>query len=162
MESVKKPTGLIRFASENQIAKSEKLKFNSRIIAYSVVLLALITSLGFMLASRDDVDITILRTSGSVYQQLPDGRVGNIYNAKLANKTHKDIPLTLKLENIKGEIEVIGKEIIVEKEGYKNATFIIKVNQKEIINRRTPINISFYENNKKIRTVSTTFIGPME
>jgi cytochrome c oxidase accessory protein FixG len=162
MVSVKKPTGLIRFASESQVAKSEKPKFNARIIAYSVVLLALISALGFMLASRDDVDVTILRTSGSVYQTLPDGRVGNIYNAKLANKTHKDIPLTLKLENINGEIEVIGKDILVEKEGYKNATFIIKVEPKEIKNRRTPINISIYQDNQKIRTVSTTFIGPME
>ncbi|MGL6269889.1 MAG: cytochrome c oxidase accessory protein CcoG, partial [Chitinophagaceae bacterium] len=162
MESIQKPTGLIRFASENQVAKSEKLRFNVRIIAYSFVLLALISALGFMLASRDDVDITILRTSGSVYQTLPDGRIGNIYNAKLANKTHKDIPLTMTLENIKGEIEIIGKEILVEKEGYKNATFIIKVYPTEIKKRRTPINISIYQNNKKIRTLSTTFIGPME
>jgi cytochrome c oxidase accessory protein FixG len=162
MLSVKKPTGLIRFASESQVAKSEKPKFNARIIAYSVVLLGLITALGFMLASRDDVDVTLLRTSGSVYQTLPDGRIGNIYNAKMANKTHEDIPLTLKLENINGEIEVIGKDILVEKEGYKNATFIIKVDTKEIKNRRTPINISIYQANKKIRTISTTFIGPME
>jgi cytochrome c oxidase accessory protein FixG len=162
MVSVKKPTGLIRFASETQVAKSEKPRFNARIIAYSVVLLGLITALGFMLASRDDVDVTILRISGSVYQTLPDGRIGNIYNAKLANKTHEDIPLTLKLENINGEIEVVGKDILVEKEGYKNATFIIKVSQKEIKKRRMPINISIYEDNKKIRTVSTTFIGPME
>ncbi len=162
MESVKKPTGLIRFASESQVAKSEKPKINARIIAYSVVLLALVSALGFMLASRDDVDVTILRTSGSVYQTLPDGRIGNIYNAKLANKTHEDIPLTLKLENIKGEIEVIGKDILVQKEDYKNATFIIKVEPKEIKNRRTPINISIYQDNIKIRTVSTTFIGPME
>ena len=162
MVSVKKPTGLIRFASESQVAKSEKPKINARIIAYSVVLLALVSALGFMLASRDDVDVTILRTSGSVYQTLPDGKIGNIYNAKLANKTHEDIPLTLKLENIQGEIEVIGKNILVEKEGYKNATFIIKVDPKEIKNRRTPINISIYQNNQKIRTVSTTFIGPME
>jgi cytochrome c oxidase accessory protein FixG len=162
MVSVKKPTGLIRFASESQVAKSEKPKFNTRIIAYSVVLLTLISALGFMLASRDDVDVTILRTSGSVYQTLPDGSIGNIYNAKLANKTHKDIPLTLRLENIKGEIEVIGKDILVEKEGYKNATFIIKVATTEIKNRRTPIQISVYQDNKKIRTLATTFIGPME
>jgi polyferredoxin len=135
---------------------------NARIIAYSVVLLFLVTALGFMLASRDDVDVTLLRVSGSVYQTLPDGRIANIYNAKLANKTHEDIPLTLRLEEISGEIEVAGKEILVEKEGYKNATFIVKVDQKQIKNRRTPIKISVYQNNKKIRTVSTTFFGPVE
>lgn len=162
MVSVKKPTGLIRFASENNVAKGEKPTFNARIIAYSFVLLALISALGFMLASRDDVDVTLLRTSGIVYQTLPDGRIANIYNAKLANKTHEDIPLTLKLENIEGELEVVGKVIIVEKEGYKNATFIVKVAQKEIKQRKTPIRISVYQDNVKIRTVSTTFMGPVE
>ena len=162
MVSVKKPTGLIRFASENNVAKGEKPKFNARIIAYSFVLLALISALGFMLASRDDVDVTLLRTAGTVYQTLPDGRIANIYNAKLANKTHEDIPLTLKLEDIEGELEVVGKVIIVEKEGYKNATFIVKVAQKEIKQRKTPINISVYQDNVKIRTVSTTFMGPVE
>lgn len=162
MVSVKKPTGLIRLASENNVAKGEKPKFNARIIAYSFVLLALISALGFMLASRDDVDVTLLRTSGIVYQTLPDGRIANIYNAKLANKTHEDIPLTLKLENIEGELEVVGKLIIVEKEGYKNATFIVKVAQKEIKQRKTPIRISVYQENVKIRTLSTTFMGPVE
>jgi polyferredoxin len=162
MVSVKKPTGLIRFASENNVAKGEKPKFNARIIAYSFVLLALISALGFMLASRDDVDVTLLRTAGTVYQTLPDGRIANIYNAKLANKTHEDIPLTLKLENIEGELEVVGKVIIVEKEGYKNATFIVKVAQKEIKQRKTPIRISVYQENVKIRTLSTTFMGPVE
>jgi cytochrome c oxidase accessory protein FixG len=162
MVSVKKPTGLIRFASENNVAKGEKPTFNARIIAYSFVLLALISALGFMLASRDDVDVTLLRTSGIVYQTLPDGRIANIFNVKLANKTHEDIPLTLKLENIEGELEVVGKLIMVEKEGYKNATFIVKVDQKEIKQRKTPIRISVYQGNVKIRTVSTTFMGPVE
>ena len=144
------------------VAQGEKPKLNARIIAYSVVLLFLVSALGFMLASRDDVDVTLLRVSGSVYQTMPDGRIANIYNAKLANKTHEDIPLTLRLEEINGEIEVVGKDILVEKEGYKNATFIVKVDQKQIKNRRTPIKVSVYQDNKKIRTVSTTFFGPVE
>lgn len=162
MTSVQRPTGLIRFASENNIAASEKPRFTARIMAYTAVLLLLVTSLGFMLASRDDVDITILRTAGSVYQALPDGRIGNVYNAKMANKTHKDIPLTLQLEDIKGEIEVVGKDIIAPKEDYKITTFIIKVDPAEIKKRKTPIKLGVYQDGKKIRTVGTTFMGPVQ
>jgi cytochrome c oxidase accessory protein FixG len=162
MESVKRPTGLIRIASENNIAASEKPKLTTRIKAYSVVLLLLVTALGFMLVSRDDVDVTILRTSGSVYQTLPDGRIGNVYNAKLANKTHQDIPLQLKLEDLQGEIEVVGKEIIAPKEGYKIVTFILKVDTKEINQRKTPIHFGIYQDGKKIRTASSTFMGPAQ
>jgi cytochrome c oxidase accessory protein FixG len=162
MVSVNKPTGLIRFASEANIAASEKPRFTTRIKAYSLVLLLLITALGFMLVSRDDVDVTILRTAGSVYQTLPDGRIGNVYNAKLANKTHKDIPLTLQLENLKGEIEIVGKNIIAPKEDYKIVTFILKVDPAEIKQRKTPINFGIYQDGKKIRTASSTFMGPAQ
>ena len=160
MTSVKRPTGLIRFASENNIAKGIKTKVNARIIAYSAVLTILLSALAFMLASREDVDITVLRISGSVYQTLQDGRIGNIYNIKMANKTRKDIPVSLKLEGINGEIEIVGQAFTVGKEGYKNGTFIIKIDPKEIHHRKTPIKIGVYEGDKKIKTAATTFIGP--
>jgi cytochrome c oxidase accessory protein FixG len=161
MTAVKKPTGLIRFASEENVVKGEKPKLNARIMGYSFVLLALIGALSYLLISRDDVDVTILRTSGTVFQELPDGRIANIYNARLANKTREDIPIALRLEGIKGEIEVVGKNIMVEKEGYKTATFIIKVKPEEIKKRRTPIRIGVYEQNINIKNVDVTFIGPV-
>ena len=72
------------------------------------MLALLLSLLVFLLVSRTDLDARLMRTAGMTYTSLPDGRISNLYNLKLANKTHKDIPYTLKLENIKGEIEVIG------------------------------------------------------
>ena len=161
MTSVKKPTGLIRFASENHISSGEKPRLNTRILAYSGVLLALVGALGFMLASREHVDVTILRTSGSVFQTLPDGRIANVYTARMANKTRKDIPLQLGLEGVKGEIEVVGDSIVVGREAYKTATFIIKVDAEDVPQRRTPIRIGVYEEGKRIKTVEATFMGPI-
>jgi cytochrome c oxidase accessory protein FixG len=162
MSNLKRPKRLIRFASENNVARGERPGLNTRIIAYSIVLLGLMTALGFMLASRDDVDATILRASGMVYQTLPDGRIANLYNVRLANKTHERVPIELRLEGIRGELEVVGRGIVVEKEGYGNATFIIKVQPSEIRLRRTPIRIGVYEGDQKIKTVDMTFIGPVE
>jgi cytochrome c oxidase accessory protein FixG len=162
MVGVNRPTGLIRFASENNVAAGEKPRFTTRIKAYSAVLVLLVTALGFMLVSRDDVDVTILRTAGSVYQTLPDGRIGNIYNAKLANKTHKDIPLDLKLEDIKGEIEIVGGDIIAPKEDYRVVTFILKVDPGQVKQRKTPIRFGVYQGGKKIRTANSTFMGPVQ
>src|SRR6187455_817663 len=91
MIGINKPTRLITFASETDIKHSKKPKFNARIIAYSAVLALLISVLAFMLATRDDVDVTILRASGAVYQTLQDGRLANVYNIKMANKTRNEI-----------------------------------------------------------------------
>lgn len=160
MTSVNKPTGLIRFASETDIKHSKKPKFNARIIAYSSVLALLLSVLGFMLATRDDVDVTILRATGSVYQTLPDGRLANIYNIKMANKTRNEIPITLKLENVKGEIEIVGGEFKVGSEGYRTQPFIIKIEPTELHQRKTAIRIGVYEGEKKLKTAETTFMGP--
>jgi len=163
MTSVQKPTGLIRFASENNLRLNEKLKLNPRIVAYSIVLLLLVTALSFMLASRDDVDVTLLRTAGMVYQKLPDGRIANMYNLKLANKTHDKMTLSVSLENtdLKGEIQIVGDSIVVGPEDYKVATLIIKLDPGVIHERKTPITIDVFGAGKKTRKAKSTFMGPV-
>ena len=47
MTSVKKPVGLIRYASENSIVKGVRLKFTTRIKAYTSVLGFVIILVGF-------------------------------------------------------------------------------------------------------------------
>jgi cytochrome c oxidase accessory protein FixG len=162
MDSVHKPRGLIRFASDSNIKKGEKTRINARIIAYSAVLAVLLSALGFMLATRDDVDVTILRASGAVYQTLQDGRLGNVYNIKMANKVRKEMIVTLKLENIPGEIQIVGDTLRVESEGYKTQPFIIKLDPKNVTQRKTPIEIGVYEGDKKLKTAKTTFMGPAQ
>ena len=129
MDRVGKARGLIRYESEENIAHSKKTKFNWRIAAYSFVLVLLTSALVVMLVTRDDVDARVLRTSGQMFQTLPDGRISNLYNIKLVNKTRKEIPVVMKLENMKGQIEVVQKNMIVPKESYFQTSFFIKVDR---------------------------------
>lgn len=162
MTSINKPTGLIRYASDNDIKQGKRPKVNARIIAYSVVLTLLISVLAFLLITRDDVDVTILRASGAMYQTLPDGRLANIYNIKMANKTRNEIPIVLKLENVKGEIEIIGGEFKVGSEAYRTQPFIIKIDPTELHKRKTDIEIGVYEGEKKLKTAEVTFMAPAD
>jgi cytochrome c oxidase accessory protein FixG len=167
MEKVNKPKGLIRYASENSIASGVKLKLNRRIKAYSAVLLVLISLLVFLLSSRTDLDLTLMRTSGMTYTTLPDGRLANLYNLKLANKTHKDINFILKLENLPGEIETVGSgELKVKEEDYTHLQFFVKLNKASLKNWKTEVKIGVYESGlpgtepKKIKNIKAKFIGP--
>jgi cytochrome c oxidase accessory protein FixG len=161
MTSVHKPTGLIRYASENSISNGVRLRFSTRIKAYTAVLSLLLSLLVFLLVSRNDLDATLMRTAGMTYTSLPDGRVGNLYNLKLANKTHKDIPFTLQLENLQGEIEIVGSSnLLVKKEDYSHLQFFVKLSRNDIKGWKTPLRIGMYENGKKIKTVKASFIGP--
>jgi polyferredoxin len=161
MTSVHKPIGLIRYASENSIVKGVKLKFTARIKAYTSVLALLLSLLVFLLVSRTDLDARLMRTAGMTYTSLPDGRISNLYNLKLANKTHKDIAYTLRLENMNGEIQVVGNSIaVVKKEDYSHLQFFVKLNRTDIKGWKTELKIGMYENNKKIKTIEANFIGP--
>jgi len=95
------------------------------------------------------------------YTSLPDGRIANLYNLKLANKTHIDIPFTLKLEDVEGEITPVGSgQMIVKKEDYTNLQFFVKLNRKDVKGWKKIMHIGLYENGKKLKTIEAKFIGP--
>lgn len=160
MIAVNKPLGLIRIDSEENIAHSRKSKFNWRFGGYSIVLVALLAFLAFLLISRSALDATVLRTPGQLFQTQPNGQISNLYNIKLANKTRKDLPITLKIENLEGEITIIGNDIKVPAESYFQTSFFVNVNRDRIERRKTPLVIGVYQDGKKIKTASTTFLGP--
>lgn len=167
MTKIEKPKGLIRYASENSITEGKKLKFNNRIKGYTAVLTLLLSLLAFLLISRTDLDVTLMRTAGMTYTKLPDGRISNLYNLKLVNKTHKDIDFTLRLENLPGEINLVGSGgLTVKKEDYTNLQFFVKLKPEVITDWKTLVKIGMYEKDpkggqlKKIKTITAKFIGP--
>lgn len=161
MEKVNLPKGLIGFASENGIAKREKLKITPRIIAYSSVLVLIVVFFVVLLATRQDVDATILRTPGMLFQKQENNRISNLYNVKLINKTHKPVPVQLKLESGSGTIKMIGKDVVVDRESKAETEFFIILPKGEIKGRKTILQVGVYSGDKKLETIKTTFLGPI-
>jgi len=161
MDNLGRPKKLIKYASENNIVKKEKLKITGRVKAYSVVLLLIVSALVALLATRDDVDVTILRTQGMVYQNMPGGYIANLYSARMFNKTHKDIKINLSIPSQDGSIEIIGAPPVVAKENYAVVVFLIKKKASLIQKRNSTILIEVQLEGKKSITKKTSFIGPV-
>lgn len=163
MQKINLPKGLIRYASENEIAEKKPFRFTTRMRAYSLVLLLLLGVMGFTLATRTDVEAKVLRAQGQLYQEIGKDSLANLYNVIMVNKTHKEVPITMKVENAKGVIKFVGKEhMIVPKEGQSEATFFIILDKKEIKTRETELRIGVYQDGKKLRTLNTSFLGYTE
>jgi cytochrome c oxidase accessory protein FixG len=161
MSAVGLPTGLIRYASENSIADKKKWVFTWRMKAYSIVMCLLLGVLTWLLATRSDVGITVLRVPGQLFQEWPNHQMSNLYTYKLLNKTFKDKEVTMVAENFDGVIKLVGeRKFIIPKNGYTVGTMFIYINDNEVKNRKTVLKIGVYEGKEKISTITTSFLGP--
>jgi len=161
MDAVGLPTGLIRYASENSIASNKKWQFTWRMKGYTIVMCLLMGVLTWLLASRSDVGITVLRVPGQLFQEWPNNTMSNLYSYKMLNKTFKDKEVVLKPENFRGEIKLVGEnKFIIPKNGYTVGTMFIYIDKKEVTGRKTVLKIGVYEGKEKISNISTSFLGP--
>ncbi|WP_299526777.1 cytochrome c oxidase accessory protein CcoG [uncultured Lutibacter sp.] len=154
--------GLIRYASEDDIEKKEKFKFNARLIAYSAILTILVVVLTTMLFLRTDLEATILRLPGQTFQST-ETTVKNVYTVKFINKTTEDIEnVEIKLISHNGSIEMIGGIMNIEKQGLKEGTLFIEINKIDLSSSKEKLKIGIYSNGKLIEKTSTNFSGPIK
>lgn len=161
MDAVGRSRGLVRYASENGIAENKKLSYTGRMKFYTVVLFVLAGVLTTLLVTRKEVDVNITRAAGEMYQERGTDSLANLYSIKITNKTLKDIPVTLKLEDAPGTItEAEGNSILVKKEDQNKGSFFIVLPKTYIRDMKTRLKIGLYDGQQKIRTITTTFMGP--
>ena len=153
--------GLIRYASEENIANNEPFKFNTRLKSYTVVLSLLLSVFVVLLILRNDIESNFLRLPGQTYIKTKDGLISNIFTYNLVNKTTHDIEqLSFKLISHKGEIEVIGNLITLKKQSISKGTIFIKINEADLSSSKEKIKIGVYQNHQLIDTFNTNFLGP--
>lgn len=162
MEKVNKPKGLIRYASVESIEKNVPYTFSKRSMAYSFVLLALIGVEATLLATRDLVDTTIMRVPGQLYQKQEDGKISNLYNAQVVNKTQEDVTITLDVEDPNAQVTIVSNEdgVVVPAEGRKEVIFFVKYPQAALTGRKTELEVLVKDGDQELDTIETTFLGP--
>lgn len=156
------PKGLIRYASFESIEKGVKKLFNARVAGYIAVLSLIVGALIYLLASRIEVETTVMRTPGMLYQEQPGGMISNIYTLKFINKTFEDIPITLDLKEAGGRIKRLGEdELIVPSNGSAEGIFMIEFPVDQIKKTRNAATIRIYRQGELIDEEKTNFIGPL-
>jgi len=163
MVKIGKPKGLIRYASINSITNGVLKLITPRVIGYTFVLLAVVGVLGFALITRSDVETTVLKVPGTLYQREP-GVITNLYNVEFVNKTFNEMNLEIKIESpsFAQIYHVDGKEIVIPAEGMVKGIYFIKIPEENVLNARTIVTLGIYQNGEQIETVSAKFIGPVK
>lgn len=161
MDSVGLPKGLIRYASEEEIVNKKKFEFTLRMKGYTVVLTILLGLMVTMFALRSQLDTTILKLPGQLYQEK-NGIISNVYTFKILNKTNETFKnVSFKIRNKEGKLIVVGNSIFdIKKSEMKAGTLFIELPENKLEGENTKIKIDIYSDDKLIETTKTNFLGP--
>lgn len=162
MLKVDRPKGLIRYASENSIQQGFQKLFTGRVKAYIGVLVILIVAFVALIATRDDLQGTVTRFPGMTYQSRDDGKISNLYQITLINKTFEPQKVSLVPIAEGMELEIIGeKEWILEPQSRFEGRFFLLRDKDKVSIAQEKVKVALFHDQEEIDKISTSFMAPM-
>ncbi len=161
MKKINRPEGLIRYSSENRLAGAQKPKITGRIIIYSLALTLLLSLSISLLTTRNKIEAIVLRASGSLYYEIDDNKIRNLFTAKLTNKSFEITPILFRIKSpAGGELSMVAGEILLKPEEITESVFFIDFPENQLYGSSNTIIIELVSNGKVIDEITTTFMGP--
>jgi len=116
--------------------------------------------LAVMIFTRTDVEATLLRAPGAMFQKMPDGHFSNLYTLRITNKTACEMPVELRLETPAGSLQIMGGSLVVPPQKQSENSVLVELDPAAMQSGNTPVILGVYQNGKKLQTLKTAFIGP--
>jgi cytochrome c oxidase accessory protein FixG len=162
MVAVDLPTGLIRYASEEQIKTKEKFKLSTRARAYTVVLAILLGVVTTLLVTRSDLQVNVLRTPGVLFIKNDDGTISNLYNFKMINKSNRDMAISLVPRDAAVTVQIVGQQPFLEKQAVSEGAFFLIAPDGNFESGKAETKLDIYNSEgEMIETVKVRMAGPL-
>ena len=162
MDKVGFERGLIRYASEENIKEKKEFTFTPRMIAYTSVLGLLLSLLVLLLAVRGVTDTTILRTPGMLFQEQEDGRISNLYQFKVINKSSDSLNIRFEALSHNAELKLVGSSKKIGRGELLEGALFMVLDKENIEGVKTNVEIGVFAGDRQLETIKTSFIGPMK
>ena len=162
MVKVDRPTGLIRYASENSIKQGFQKLFTGRVKGYTFVLMLLVAAFVSLIATREDLEGTITRFPGMTYQARPDGKVSNLYNITLINKTFEPQSVTIVSMADGMNVEIVGDTnwVIEPQTKFEGRFFLVK-EQTDVKVPQEKVHLVLSAEGVEFDDIETNFMAPV-
>lgn len=163
MEKVNLPKGLIRYASEENIETGKKFKVTGRMIAYTLVLIAMIASINAFLFNRNNVEVKFLHVPGKSYK-IEGESISNLYQYTLYNKTNGDLKVNFAVKSHEdGKIRILDgpSTILLTKGNVQQGVVEIRIPKEDVSSYKEPVTVvAVDENGKELDDYLTSFSAP--
>ncbi|GAB3663025.1 hypothetical protein GCM10028791_38330 [Echinicola sediminis] len=162
MDKVKRPKGLIRYASENSIKEGNQKLISPRVMGYSVVLLLLIGAFIGLLVTRKEFSATVTRFPGMTYQKRNDGHISNLYEVTFINKTFDRQKIHIRPAEGKYRIEASADgNWELEGQSKLEGRFFLVVDGGNVREINKQVTLLILQNEEVIDRIETNFMAPL-
>jgi polyferredoxin len=163
MVKVDRPTGLIRYASENSIKQGFQKLITGRVKGYIVVLLILVAAFVTLIATRNDITATVTRFPGMTYQEREDGMVTNLYQITLINKTYEPQEISLASLAEGMGVEIVGEQHwVLEPQTKFEGRFFLVRKQDEVKVNQEKVELAVLHLGQEVGHIKTNFTAPVK
>ncbi len=160
MDRLGLPRGLVRYASHASIRSGSAKLFTPRVIGYSAVLALLLGLISYLFLARTDVEATVLRVPGTLYEEREGGIIRNLYSVKVINKTSGTLPVEVALAEPAGVLTMVGTRPLLPAGGIAQTAVFIEIPRANLAGPITKIKIDIRSGGRVMQTVRSTFVGP--
>ncbi|MBL7998892.1 MAG: cytochrome c oxidase accessory protein CcoG [Candidatus Kapabacteria bacterium] len=160
MDKIKKPRGLIRYASLESIRSASQHWLSTRVRAYIGVWLIVMSLFVYFFTTRDMVEVLVLRQAGTLAVTNANGDKVNFYMMNIINKNYNDMSLKVEVLEPKGaSVSVIGDISKVTKVSEKSARLMLSIPADKIIGTDQYVRLGVFANGEKIKELTTRFLS---
>ena len=144
MDKIKRPHGLIRYASLDEIEGKSKVSLfkRPRVLVYFTIMLAAIIGIIYGLTNLGTLELKALHERQPLFVMQSDGSVQNKYVLKILNKTDAEMQVKLSAYGHQALILVDAERTLTAKQGGTSAhTIFLRIPNDKIMTERTPITL---------------------
>ena len=165
MDKVGYPRGLIRYTTQNAVQGQPQHVLRPRVILYGTILLLLFASFVITLANRAAVRLDVMRDRNTLYRELPDGQIENVYQLKILNKEDQPRRVRISVTGLPGaRVETAPAEIQLGAGALLDVVARISVERSAAPQGRADLNIRVEDagNGAVQATRDARFFGPAQ
>ncbi|WP_313360148.1 FixG Ig-like domain-containing protein, partial [Empedobacter sp.] len=153
-----------KYASEENIEQGKSFKITARLVAFTLVLVAMISAMTIFMMNRSDVEVKFLQVPGKDYVVEGDYII-NTMQYSLMNKTNEPYKLVVRVNGFKGGKTVLLVEpnqyIQIDEGKLKQGLIDIKIPKRELKSYKVPVILELKDlKGKTIDHYTISFMAP--
>ena len=165
MIKIKKPTGLIRYSSENELQGKKWSIFSLRSLFYMIVSVFLISLFIFFLKSSENLQLVFIRGQGAPFTVVENNLVRNHFSVKITHQgnTSYDVKFEIADPELKSKIKLVSPSTSMKLDRAEKKFILFFNFDRSLLSngtKKVKVNVVDLQSNNILSTKEVTLVGP--